>query len=246
MDGGPSHYETFDPKPGAPKEIRGEFSPIATSVPGVFFSEPMKRLASIADKLAIVRSICHNQGNHGAGNHYMMTGAPTRIPVGCGAFVSFHPSLGSVTAYERGTTGGMPPYFSIPSMSRSGGPNFLGAKYAPFVVPDNPNRNGLPGPRRRAAPRTGGTAVRSTTRPSCPGRPLPSLYRRGRGRPGRDARHVLRAGLRPDVLAGCPAGLQHRQRARHGPRRLWSEHLRPARAAGPTPGRGRRAFHHPE
>ena len=141
MDGGPSHYETFDPKPGAPKEIRGEFSPIATAVPGVFFSEPMKRLASIADKLAIVRSICHNQGNHGAGNHYMMTGAPTRIPVGCGAFVSFHPSLGSVTAHERGSTGGMPPYFSMPSMSRSGGPNFLGAKYAPFVVPDDPNRD---------------------------------------------------------------------------------------------------------
>jgi hypothetical protein len=140
MDGGPSHYETFDPKPDAPKEIRGEFRPIATEVPGVFFSEPMKRLAAIADKLAIVRSIRHNQGNHGAGNHYMMTGAPTRIPVGCGAFVSFHPSLGSVTARERGASGGLPPYFSIPSMTRSGGPNFLGAKYAPFVVPDNPNR----------------------------------------------------------------------------------------------------------
>ena len=139
MDGGPSHYETFDPKPGAPKEIRGEFQPIPTKVPGVSFSEPMKRLAAIADKLAIVRSIRHNQGNHGAGNHYMMTGAPTRIPVGCGAFVSFHPSLGSVTAHERGAAGGLPPYFSIPRMSRSGGPNFLGAKYAPFVVPDNPN-----------------------------------------------------------------------------------------------------------
>jgi hypothetical protein len=140
MDGGPSHYETFDPKPDAPKEIRGEFSPIATQVPGIFFSEPMKRLASIADKLAIVRSIHHNQGNHGAGNHYMMTGAPTRIPVGCGAFVSFHPSLGSTTAHERGAQGGLPPYFSIPSMSRSGGPNFLGARYAPFVVPDDPSR----------------------------------------------------------------------------------------------------------
>jgi hypothetical protein len=141
MDGGPSHYETFDPKPDAPKELRGEFSPIATSVPGVSFSEPMRRLATIADKLAIVRSICHNQGNHGAGNHYMMTGAPTRIPVGCGAFVSFHPSLGSVVAHERGSIGGLPPYFSMPSMSRSGGPNFLGAKYAPFVVPDDPSRS---------------------------------------------------------------------------------------------------------
>ena len=139
MDGGPSHYETFDPKPGAPAEIRGKFSPIATKVPGIQFSEPMKRLAGIADKIAIVRSIRHDQGNHGAGNHYMITGAPPRIPVGCGAFVSFHPSMGAVTAHERGSTGGLPPYFSIPSMLRSGGPNFLGAKCAPFVVPDDPN-----------------------------------------------------------------------------------------------------------
>ena len=143
MDGGPSHYETFDPKPDAPAEIRGNFKPIATKVPGIFYSEPMKSLAGIADKIAIVRSIRHEQGNHGAGNHYMVTGAPPRIPVGCGAFVSFHPSMGAVTAHERGAMGGLPPYFSIPSMLRSGGPNFLGAKYAPFVVPDDPNSSAL-------------------------------------------------------------------------------------------------------
>ncbi len=139
LDGGPTHYETFDPKPDAPKEIRGEFEPISTKIPGVQFSKHMQRLAAMADKFAVIRSIRHNQGNHGAGNHYMMTGAPPRIPVGCGAFVSFHPSMGSVAAFERGTNSGLPNYFSIPRMSRSGGPNFLGAKYAPFVVPDNPN-----------------------------------------------------------------------------------------------------------
>lgn len=140
MDGGPSHFETFDPKPDAPAEIRGELSAIDTRIPGVQFCEHLPRLASIADKIAVVRSVCHNQGNHGAGNHYMMTGAPPRIPVGCGAFVSFHPSLGSVAAYERGNHGGLPAYFSMPSMSRSGGPNFLGARYAPFVVADDPNK----------------------------------------------------------------------------------------------------------
>jgi hypothetical protein len=139
MDGGPSHYETFDPKPQAPSEIRGQYDTIATKLPGVHFSKHMTKLAAIADKIAVVRSIRHEQGNHGAGNHYMMTGAPPRIPVGCGAFVSFHPSLGSVAAYERGGKGGLPAYFSMPSMSRSGGPNFLGAKYAPFVVADNPS-----------------------------------------------------------------------------------------------------------
>ena len=73
----------------------------------------------------------------------MMTGAPPRIPVGCGAFVSFHPSLGSVVAHEKPPPAGLPAYFSMPSMSRSGGPNFLGAKYAPFVVADNPNSTGF-------------------------------------------------------------------------------------------------------
>lgn len=141
LDGGPSHFETFDPKPEAPVEIRGEFSPISTKVPGVAFSQNMMRLAEINDKFTIIRSVCHNQNNHGAGNHYMMTGAPTRIPVSCGAFVSFHPSMGSAASALRGAPEGLPPYFSLPSMTRSGGPNFLGARHAPFVVNDDPNRS---------------------------------------------------------------------------------------------------------
>ena len=139
MDGGPTHFETFDPKPDAPLEFRGEFSAINTSVPGVQFSEHMVKLAASLNDFSMIRSIRHDQGNHGAGNHYMMTGAPPRIPVGCGAFVSFHPSIGSVVAKELGRDNGLPPYFSLPEMSRSGGPSFLGAKYAPFVVGDDPN-----------------------------------------------------------------------------------------------------------
>ena len=141
MDGGPTHFETFDPKPDAPLEYRGEFSDIATSVSGVAYSEHMVKLAASLNDYAMIRSIRHDQGNHGAGNHYMMTGAPPRIPVGCGAFVSFHPSMGAVVAKELGRDNGLPPYFSMPQMSRSGGPSFLGAKYAPFVVADDPNRN---------------------------------------------------------------------------------------------------------
>lgn len=143
MDGGPTHLETFDLKPEAPAEIRGEFRPIETNVSGIQICEYMPQLAKIAHKYALVRSVCHNQGNHGAGNHYMMTGAPPRIPVGCGAFVSFHPSMGSVAAKERSAPHGLPGYFSMPSMSRSGGPNFLGAKFAPFVVANDPNSKGF-------------------------------------------------------------------------------------------------------
>ena len=79
QDGGPTHYETFDPKPAAPVEIRGEFKPLATSVAGVQYSEHLTKLAASANKFAVVRSIRHDQGNHGAGNHYLMTGAPPRI-----------------------------------------------------------------------------------------------------------------------------------------------------------------------
>src|SRR5881628_1589486 len=140
LDGGPSHYETFDPKPEAPSGVRGEFKAIPTAVPGIQFSECVPQLAKVADKLTIVRSICHKDPNHGGGNHYMMTGAPTPVPVACGAFVTFHPSFGSVVSYHRGVRDGLPAYMSLPQMSRSGGPNFLGARHATFVVGGDPSK----------------------------------------------------------------------------------------------------------
>jgi len=139
MDGGPSHYETFDPKPDAPSEIRGEFKAISTKVPGIQFCEAVPKLAEVADKLTVVRSICHKDPNHGGGNHYMMTGMPTPVPVACGAFVTFHPSYGSMVSYDRGLRKGMPAYISMPQVSRSGGPNFLGGQHAPFVIDGYPN-----------------------------------------------------------------------------------------------------------
>jgi hypothetical protein len=143
MDGGPSHYESFDPKPDAPSEIRGEFKPISTKVPGIRFSECVPKLAATADKFTVVRSICHKDPNHGGGNHYMMTGMPTPVPVACGAFVTFHPSFGSMVSYDRGIRNGLPAYISIPEVSRSGGPNFLGAQHAPFVIDGYPNTKGF-------------------------------------------------------------------------------------------------------
>jgi hypothetical protein len=143
LDGGPSHYETFDPKPDAPEGIRGEFKPIKTAAPGIYFSEVIPKLASVADKLTVIRSVCHKDPNHGGGNHYMMTGAPTPVPVGCGAFVTFHPSYGSVVSWKRGIREGLPAYMTTPEMSRSGGPNFLGAQHAPFIIKGDPNNQGF-------------------------------------------------------------------------------------------------------
>jgi len=102
------------------------------------FSEAVPELAKVADKVTVVRSICHKDPNHGGGNHYMMTGARTPVPVACGASVTFHPSFGSVVSYQRGLRHGLPAYVSLPRVSRSGGPNFLGAKNAPFVISGNP------------------------------------------------------------------------------------------------------------
>jgi len=143
LDGGPSHYETFDPKPDAPAEIRGEFKSLPTCVPGVHFSETLPKLAKAFDKFTVVRSICHKDPNHGGGNHYMMTGSPTPVPVGCGAFVSYHPSIGSMVSHSRGVRSGLPAYMSLGGATRSGGPNFLGAQHAPFVIDGDPNGKGF-------------------------------------------------------------------------------------------------------
>src|SRR5882762_11070569 len=76
LQGGPPQHETFDPKPDAPAEIRGEFRPIQTSVPGVHFCELLPRTAAIAHKLAIVRSLATNDDNHDVSGYWVMTGYP--------------------------------------------------------------------------------------------------------------------------------------------------------------------------
>src|SRR5437764_4859777 len=101
QDGGPTHYETFDPKPEAPAEIRGQFKPIPTSVSGIQVCETLPLTAKVMQHCAIIRSLSHHDSNHGGGIHYMFTGAPTPVPVDCGASVSFHPSYGAFVAHER-------------------------------------------------------------------------------------------------------------------------------------------------
>jgi len=184
LDGGPSHYEMFDPKPDAPSEIRGSLGAIPTSVPGVRFSESVPHLAKAADKFTVLRSVTHKDPNHGGGNHYMMTGAPTPVPVGCGAFVTFHPSFGSVVSYKRGIKNGLPAYMTLPSITRSGGPNFLGAEHAPFVAGGDPNAKGF--------------KVRDVV--------LPSEISDARGLARRDLRHSLdRMKRLNDAVAEDPA-----------------------------------------
>src|SRR5437660_310892 len=76
LTGAPSHIDTFDPKPEAPPEVRGEFKPIATKVPGLQVGEHLPRLAARADRYAVVRTLSHRENNHLVATHHVLTGYP--------------------------------------------------------------------------------------------------------------------------------------------------------------------------
>ena len=137
--GGMSHHDLWDLKPHAPAEIRGDFQPIQTAVPGVQISEILPGVASVTDKLAILRGMTHTNSDHGRGSHTIMTG----MKPGPGDFNgernnNQHPSLGSMVARMTKGANALPPYISLPTFLRSGGPAFLGATYSPFVIEADP------------------------------------------------------------------------------------------------------------
>src|SRR5689334_12429801 len=74
LDGGPPQHETYDPKPEAPAEFRGPLRPMATKVPGIQISELLPYHARLMDKMSIIRSMHHNNGDHFAAAHWMLTG----------------------------------------------------------------------------------------------------------------------------------------------------------------------------
>jgi hypothetical protein len=136
--GGQPHQDMWDVKPEAPSEIRGDFKPISTSTPGIHVSDVLPGIATVTDKLAILRSVTHVDSDHGRGYHVMMTG---KRP-GAGDFNgnqnnNHHPCLGSMIA-RLGTPGELPPYISVPNFLNSGGPSFLGPSYGPFVIEADP------------------------------------------------------------------------------------------------------------
>src|SRR3954469_8564441 len=118
LDGGPSHLETFDPKPEASPEVRGPFSTIATSVPGVRIAEPLPNLARRLDRTAIIRSMTSPLGEHNLGSHYLLTGyQPTPALE--------YPSFGAVMAHLRGGQGVLPPYVALPGYNLAAGAGYL-------------------------------------------------------------------------------------------------------------------------
>lgn len=133
LQGGVSHHESFDPKPLAPSNIRGEFHPIQTTLPGIQFSEYLPKLAQLTDQLAVVRSVTHTESAHQRGSMYMVEGR--RPPKATGVNASGHPEIGSIVAHELGMRGGMPAFASIPGndfTSRFTGPGYLPRATGPF------------------------------------------------------------------------------------------------------------------
>ncbi|HEX5445336.1 MAG TPA: DUF1501 domain-containing protein, partial [Pirellulales bacterium] len=127
--GGPSHLETWDLKPQAPVEYRGEFTGIDTTIPGYQVGEYMPRLAKLCHKLTILRSVYHDQTEHGQGVHTVLTGyKPTKGDPG-----NEFPSVGSIVSKELGPrASGIPPYIATMTALGSSNAAYLGVEHNPF------------------------------------------------------------------------------------------------------------------
>jgi uncharacterized protein (DUF1501 family) len=123
LGGGPTHLDTFDMKPDAPAEIRGEFRPIDTNVPGIRISQHLPNLARCADKYAILRGVTHSLAGHELGTLYMNTGSrpiPSLV----------YPSYGAVVARELTGERDLPHFVAVPTTPQRAG--YLGVRYAPL------------------------------------------------------------------------------------------------------------------
>lgn len=140
LQGGISHIDSFDPKPEAPAEIRGEFGVIDTNVPGIQVCDPLPKLAQHQDKYSILRSLNPRNGSHGVADAYMLTGHPFNPAL-------TFPSFGAVVSKEKAGRENMPPYIQVGTAidQRFGGgiAGFLGDQYNPFVLPGDASSPGF-------------------------------------------------------------------------------------------------------
>jgi len=133
LDGGPSHLETFDLKPDAPKEVRGPAQPTQTSVTGLHICEWMPRTAKLMKHVALVRSMTSPLGEHNLASHYVLTGyKPTPALV--------YPSFGSVVAALRTEKRALPGYIAVPDAVSMAGEGYLPASARPFATRGDPAR----------------------------------------------------------------------------------------------------------
>ncbi|WP_165072556.1 DUF1501 domain-containing protein [Paludisphaera rhizosphaerae] len=137
LAGGASHIDTFDPKPDAQADVRGEFKPIDTAVPGVQVSEVLPNLAKILDRVTLIRSMTSPEADHDRASHHMLTGyrpSPAQV----------YPSYGSVVSkWREASRGLLPPYVAVPDPPSSSMSGYLTPAYDPFAVSGDPNQEGF-------------------------------------------------------------------------------------------------------
>ena len=137
LAGGPTQFETYDPKPKAPVEYRGPFGVVQTKTSGGFFSEMMVEQAKIADRLAVVRSVHHRHNSHDPSSHLSQTGYYKTGPKGG---PNQMPCFGSIVAKLRGPNAtSLPAYVGVPRIMRNGQSAYLGQAFNPFETVSDPN-----------------------------------------------------------------------------------------------------------
>lgn len=145
--GAPSHIDTFDPKPLAPAEIRGEFATIETSAPGFYVTDIMPRIAKICDRLAVVKTMSHKTANHNPGVYLAITGRTSiRDQVQVGATPDDWPAYGAVLDKFSPSGDSLPtavqlPHYAFDQVFRCPGQTggLLGSSYDPLVITRDPN-----------------------------------------------------------------------------------------------------------
>jgi uncharacterized protein (DUF1501 family) len=140
MRGGPTHIDTFDPKPDAPADYRSRWNPIATSAPGIQVSELFPNLARQMQHAALIRGMSHNDSGHAGGTYLMHTGFPLSEPKVDG---KPYPGIGALVGKEVGDPAAAAPNYVVLDLENPGagrveqiGPGFLGAAFEPLVVVD--------------------------------------------------------------------------------------------------------------
>src|SRR6202035_4139808 len=133
LGGGLSHHDSFDPKPDAPAEVRGNYKPIATNVPGLHITEMLPHMAKVMNKVTLVRSGAHNNDHHETATNWVMSGR-------FGSAFGDYPAIGAVAAHEFGFRGTLPPYVAVPRNPsftwELGKSAFLGGRYESFKTGD--------------------------------------------------------------------------------------------------------------
>lgn len=137
LDGGPSHLDTWDPKPSASAEIRGPFDAIQTCIPGIFLSELFPKLAARLDRCALIRSMTSPLGEHNLGTHYLLTGYQPSPVLRHPAFFS---AIQAVDGVQRHSN--LPAWIAVPEFKPGGTKSaiqgFLPPQFAPFEIGGNP------------------------------------------------------------------------------------------------------------